>query len=436
MSFPPEQSEASLDGFPVESSGDLTRGREPVEVLATEFLEKSRSGENPSIEDYVQQNPDLAAQIREFFPVILAMERWKHNEESRQVRSRIPENFHVERLGDCRILREIGRGGMGVVYEGEQQQPRRRVAIKLLPWNVADVPHARERFQREVHTLSQLNHPNIVPLYDHGEYEDFHFFIMPFIRGVGLDWMIGQLGQTEGVVYAEEIARKMDVSLEEAKNQNSSKETVFYWSDWERSSHEHRSLRRNAWKQFALIGLQAANALRYAHARRIIHNDIKPGNILLDADGRVWVTDFGLAHSIDDNSANPEGRLSGTLRYMAPERFSGVSDPRSDIYSMGMTLYELCTLKPAFTGNSPEAMIARIADSEPIRPSDLNSEIPADLETIILTAIAKKPSRRYQSAGDLASDLLRFINGRSIRAGKRNLLIKIGSWLRRPFQRR
>jgi eukaryotic-like serine/threonine-protein kinase len=427
MTEPDEEFQAALDGFPFETAPNELHGREPIEVLATEFLDKLNRGESPSMDEYALNHPELADQILELFPVISAMEQLKQEKESARVRHRIPDNFHVERLGDCRVIREIGRGGMGIVFEGEQQKPVRRVAIKLLPFHVANVPNARDRFQREARTLAKLNHPNIVPLDNYGEYEEFHFYVMPLIRGVSLDWIINQLGKTDGVVYAEEIARKMDARkpsedriLTDAKSTNRPK-----WP------HQHRSLRRGDWRKFAMIGLQAANALRYAHARRVVHNDIKPGNLLLDADGRLWVTDFGLAKSFDEQTDDAEERFSGTLRYMPPERFSGPGTVRSDVYSLGMTLYELCTLTPAFSSNSPEKMITRIMDSEPIRPSELNAEIPGELESIILMAIAKNPVRRYQSVGDMASDLLRFLNGKPIRAGKRNWLIRCVDWFRR-----
>src|SRR5262249_49363006 len=159
------------------------------------------------------------------------------------------------------------------------------------------------------------------------------------------------------------------------------------------------------------IGVQVAEALAYAHSQGIVHRDIKPSNLMLDTSGTVWVTDFGLARTEGPSDLTQEGDIPGTLRYMAPERFDRRCDRRSDVYSLGLTLYELLTLRPPFDETERGLLIKQVTQSEPPRPRRLNRRIPRDLETIVLKAIEKQPDRRYQSAEELADDLRRFQAG-------------------------
>jgi WD40 repeat protein len=176
--------------------------------------------------------------------------------------------------------------------------------------------------------------------------------------------------------------------------------------------HYHRSV--------AQVGIQVAEALDYAHREGVIHRDIKPSNLLLDAASRVWIADFGLAKT-DGEALTQTGDVVGTLRYMAPERFRGWSDPRSDIYSLGLTLYEMLILRPAFEAADRLELIRRVTHDEPIRPRKLDTRIPRDLETIVLKAIDKEPSRRYPTAGELATDLRRFEEDRPVAARRSTL---------------
>src|SRR5262249_28414684 len=171
---------------------------------------------------------------------------------------------------------------------------------------------------------------------------------------------------------------------------------------------------RDYWRGVARIGVQAAEALHYAHTQGTLHRDIKPSNLLLDLQGTVWITDFGLAKAADEADLTRTGDILGTLRYMAPERFRGVSDPRSDVYGLGMTLYELLTFEPAFAEADRERLIHQVTQSEPARPSRLNPEVPRDLETIVLKAIDREPTHRYPTAGEMAGDLQRYLGGRPI----------------------
>ena len=157
-------------------------------------------------------------------------------------------------------------------------------------------------------------------------------------------------------------------------------------------------MKKTSWRQFARIALQTTRALQHAHDAGTLHNDIKPGNLLIDMTGKTWVTDFGLAHALEADPIDEDGRVTGTLRYMAPERFSGKTDPRTDVYSLGATLYELLTLQPMFDAESNQALMEKVLNRRPLRPCDVESVIPRDLESIVLKAIAKDPTKRYQSA--------------------------------------
>ena len=181
----------------------------------------------------------------------------------------------------------------------------------------------------------------------------------------------------------------------------------------------------------ARVGVQVAEALAYAHQQGIVHRDIKPSNLLLDTQGTVWVTDFGLAKAEGTDELTSPGDLLGTLRYMAPERFQGQADPRSDVFSLGLTLYEMVTLRPAFAADERAQLIERMLHAEPPRPRQLDGRIPRDLETMILKAIAKEPARRYQTAGELAADLQRFLADRPILARRSTATEQFGRWCRR-----
>jgi eukaryotic-like serine/threonine-protein kinase len=376
----PDAFEAALDGFAVASQ----RGQATLESLATEFAERTRKGQQPSIEEYARKHPLLAAEIREFFPTVAMLEQWKLDKESECLRRNVPTEFKLKRLGDCELVREIGRGGMGIVFEATDEFSGRRVAVKVLPWRFgASVPRWRERFLKEAETVTRLRHDNIVPIYRIGDQDDYIYYVMQLINGVSLDRVIQQLRGPAA------------------------------------SGRTPWALRKRDWMAFAGIINQAAAALCFAHVRGVLHNDVKPGNLLLDADRRVLVTDFGLARSLEARQPDDGEGLSGTLRYMAPERFEVQADERSDVYSLGATLYELATLRPAFTEPDRQRLVECIANADFVPPADVVSDIPWPMDAMILKAMAADPADRYQSVAEFAADLLRFQNGRPIRA-KRN----------------
>lgn len=290
---------------------------------------------------------------------------------------------------------------MGVVFEARQGTLDRRVAVKLLPWRISMVPQRWESFQREAQTFAKLKHANIVPIFSFGRHDDFAYYVMQYVDGVSLSHVITELRDHPAVSFGNLVkeasgdAREDDVA----------------------GSGANRGLKRNSWKQFARIAVQVAQALRHAHRQGVLHNDVKPANLLIDASARVWVTDFGLAEELD--AAKDDERITGTLRYMPPERFEGRSDETSDIYSLGVTLFELVTREPAFDGSDRSELLTEIAAGNLRPPRDIDPDIPTALEAIILKATSLQADERYLTAGDFASDLLRFINGEKVRAKPR-----------------
>jgi serine/threonine protein kinase/WD40 repeat protein len=388
--------------------------RNPVELLAEEFVERVRMGERPTIHEYAENNPGLAAEIELLFPALLVMERASpQTEDFRPTPNPNGQSPPLHQLGDFRIIREVGRGGMGVVYEAVQQTLGRTVALKVLPMQSSMDPTYLQRFQREARSAARLHHTAIVPVFEVGHCDGIHYYAMQFIRGHGLHDVLAELKQL----------RSADNTHVAHLPSGSVSARLTGPSD---SSPSHLQYYRNV----AHVGAQVADALAYAHGQKILHRDIKPSNILLDLDGAAWVTDFGLAKEEGDDLTRT-GDIVGTLRYMAPERFAGVTDQRCDIYGLGLTLYEMVALRPAFAESDRGRIIKRITQEEPSRLRHLDPRIPRDLETIVLRAIAKEPRQRYQTANDLAEDLRRFLADRPIWARRASPWEQTWRWCRR-----
>jgi serine/threonine protein kinase len=409
--------EAGIYGLPYGRPGDPAGGREPLEVLATEFVEALREGRHPDVADYEQRHPELAAEIAQLFPLLAAMEAWKGYRERTALEHRALRTLSHERFGSFRIVREIGRGSMGIVFEAQEQFSPRRVAIKVFPFLTSS--SLRAAFDREARTAARLRHPRIVPVYSVGEHEGMRYYVMRLIRGVSLDWLIRQLSGREGIVYPEEITahfagtvrQKMpadDPAGPEPLDAAAARRGDRARSDAVPTQAFERGLSRNSWHEFARIVAQLADALEFAHRHGTLHRDIKPANLLLDAGGDAWITDFGLARDKEELLECDSPLPAGTLRYMAPEQFAGRVDVRSDVYSLGVSLYELLTRTPAFTGPDPRSLARSIVHSPLPKPTQVNPRIPRHLEAILLQATAKDPAQRYASAGELAADLLKF----------------------------
>jgi eukaryotic-like serine/threonine-protein kinase len=425
--------------------------RDPVEALADEFIARRRKGETPSLDEYAARCPERAEEIRELFPAIAAMERWKPRPST--PRHRLDGGPIRERIGEYRLIREIGRGGMGIVYEAEQTSLGRKVAIKVLPGMGWGDDRPKRRFLREAKTTAGLRHGNIVPVFAVGHEDDLHYYVMPLILGSGLDRIILELRERK-IASLDETDPCDDDVMSVARtllDRSNAEGSAGLGGASTRSGLEggsgdppgggnsgqspRRPRRKDVghrhWDGIAEIGRQAAEALQHAHDGGVLHRDVKPANLLLDADGVVWVADFGLAKAMSDDDLSRTGDLVGTLRYMAPERFKGVCDNRSDIYSLGLTLYELMTLRPAHDVPDRAELIKKIAEAEPTRPRELDPSIPLDLETVVLKAIDPDPRRRYQLAGDLAEDLAKFVDGLPVLARRTALPERLVRWIGR-----
>ena len=409
---------------------DPNTERDPLEVLAAEYMERLRAGQHPNIEDYAARHPALANDIRDLFPTIAGTERLK----ARQARSSGGRATlgpaQPKRLGDYRIIREIGRGGMGVVFEAEQESLGRRVAVKVLPRQaLLDQKHLK-RFEREARIAANLHHTNIVEVFGVGEQDGFHYYVMQYIDGVGLDAVIPLLAKLVHPASNGPPPTEASTSVVDTENSPAGTAARHLLGDQTNSGSEAR-LATQYWQNVAQIGLEAATALEYAHSQAVLHRDIKPANLLLGAEGTVWLADFGLAKAAQSEDVSLSRDIVGTLRYMAPEQFRGQADHRSDIYSLGLTLYELLALQPAFEETDQTRLIQRIAQGPPPPPSIANLGIPRDLETVILKAISHDVGQRYPSAAAMAEDLRCFLEDRPIHARRVGPVERLGRWCRR-----
>jgi tetratricopeptide (TPR) repeat protein len=305
-------------------------------------------------------------------------------------------------LADFEIIREAGRGGMGIVYEARQISLNRRVAVKVLTQAAALDDRTRKRFLHEARAAALVHHPNVVPVYHVGEEQGVPFYVMPFVPGVSL-------------AVAIQSRRKPDVRGTPSDPLPPAGTPGYF-------------------QAVASVGQQAAAALAEAHAQGVIHRDVKPANLLLDPAGKVWVTDFGLALAPFADGLTRTGARPGTPRYMSPEQLTGprqAVDARTDVYSLGVTLYELATLRSAFEAGDELDLIQRITRGNPAHPRSVTPAIPADLETVILKAMARDPADRYSTAQELADDFTRFLDGRPVLAHRPGPVLTLRRWVRR-----
>ncbi len=426
--------------------------RDPVEVLAEEFLERRRRGEVPSFKEYADRYPELAAEIREVFPALVLMDEIdpQSAELAQWPAQGDGQRYGLERIGDFRILRVIGQGGMGIVYEAQQESLGRHVALKVLPPAVSARSNYRERFQREARAAAQLHHTNIVPIFGVGEDEGVLYYAMQFIQGQALDAVLEDVRRIRGVasttrgagfptvtLRASELARSLvegglqpaEMFLSEPQSSSRVPHSRMTLSDTRSdlcNQPEYRYFRSIAWQ-----GVQAAEGLAHAHVQGILHRDIKPSNLLLDAKGTLWITDFGLAKSEGSVDITQSGEFVGTLRYMAPERLQGKGDARSDIYALGVTLYEMLTLSPPFASSDRVGLIGQITTETPPPPSRMAPLLPRDLETIVLKAMHRDAPARYATAQEMANDLRCFLENRPIKARRSSAQERLRRWCRR-----
>jgi tetratricopeptide (TPR) repeat protein len=400
--------------------------------VADDFLDRLHRGEQPEVEDYARRYPEMAVILRQVLPALQVMGPCSAQDDPGEVQA--TGEVAVSRfLGDFCIVREIGRGGMGIVYEAEQVSLGRRVALKVLPFAATMDARHLQRFQNEARAAACLHHTNIVPVYYVGSERGIHFYAMQFIDGQPLSDVIHQLRDQENKKTKATPAEPTAAYPSPPAGATATGPTVNRANDSTPLTGEGRR-GRDYFRKVAELGVQAAEALDHAHQLGIVHRDIKPANLLLDGRGNLWVTDFGLAQMQSDTRLTRTGDLVGTLRYMSPEQALAkrvVIDHRTDIYSLGATLYELLTLEPAFGGEDRQELLRQIAFEEPASPRRLHKSIPAELETIVLKAMEKNPAERYATAKELADDLRHWLDDKPIRARRPTLVQRTRRWVRR-----
>jgi serine/threonine protein kinase/Flp pilus assembly protein TadD len=433
-----------------------------LDDLLEEFAAKRQADPEVTPEAFIRDHPDQAEALNEILPVMqmLADLELSRSSNGESIGRPGDADISLGRLGDFQLVRQIGRGGMGIVYEAQQLSLGRRVALKVLPFAGALDAKQLRRFQNEALAAGRLHHTNIVPVYYVGCERGVHFYAMQLIDGQTIADLIRNLRKHSG-----RETRTDNDSLQPSPSAPLGPESANSAPDQPIEPHlsvtvpyvgqpdpygasfdsiatppiaalsTERSVKTQPYfRAVANLGAQAADALEHAHELGVVHRDVKPANLLLDARSNLWVTDFGLAQFQDQAGPTLSGDLIGTLRYMSPEQALAkrvTLDHRTDIYSLGATLYEVVTLEPVFSGRDRQELLRKIAFQEPRPPRHLNSAISADLETIILKAMAKDPQHRYATAKDMADDLRRYLANQPIRARRPTFVQRAAKWCRR-----
>jgi eukaryotic-like serine/threonine-protein kinase len=394
--------------------------------LLDALTEKLQAGEPVDLEAYARAHPECADELRQMLPALEMLGQLARSTSGGPA-CRLAEgpgrDDELGVLGEFRLVREVGRGGMGVVYEAEQLSLGRRVALKVLPFAAALDARQLQRFKQEAQAAAQLHHTNIVPVYAVGSERGVHFYAMQFIDGRTLADVIADLRRQRDREPAGEMTPRHGVPAAETDGPLAAV-----------LSTRHSASSSAYFRTVARLGVQAAEALEHAHQLGVIHRDVKPANLLVDARGGLWVADFGLAQVRGDAKLTLTGDVVGTLRYMSPEQALAQRDDldhRTDIYSLGATLYELLTLEPACDGPDRHAVLRQIALEEPTPPRRRNRSVPPELETVVLKALAKSPEDRYATARELADDLQRYLKDEPIRAKRPTPWQRARKWARR-----
>jgi tetratricopeptide (TPR) repeat protein/serine/threonine protein kinase len=416
-----------------------------VARVVDEFLERQKRGERPDPAEYAARHPHAALVLREVLAALHVVGLSSAAGLAAGGGTTVGESPAGGTLGDFRILREIGRGGMGVVYEAEQISLCRRVALKVLPFAAAMDSKQLQRFKNEAQAAAHLHHTNIVPVFGVGCERGVHYYAMQFIEGQTLAKVIADLRSQNADVLKCGDRHREEPGLPPTgeyypapsvpQSELSELQSPIPPTQPVAGLSTVHSIKSAAYiRTVANLGVQAAEALEHAHDQGVIHRDIKPANLLVDGRGNLWVTDFGLAHCQNQAGLTMSGDLVGTLRYMSPEQALAkrvLIDHRTDVYSLGVTLYELLTLEPAYHGSDRQELLRQIAFEEPRPLRRLNKPVPAELETVVLKAMEKNPAERYATAQELADDLARFLEDKPIRAKGPTLLQRARKWSRR-----
>jgi hypothetical protein len=427
-----EHSESTIDALPEAVQDRLAR-------ILDDYLVAAELGSPISPEELLARHPEDAQHLRGY---LSGLELFH----AAAVAPKLPRSIALsggklqlaQTIGDFRLIREVGRGGMGIVYEAEQISLKRRVALKILPFTAGHDEKQIGRFKNEAQAAARVDHPNIVPVYAVGHEDGVHFYAMQLIEGQSLTRMLAELqphtaaasiGTTAPdharTAHGVRRARSpVDRNSVECRATGASSSAVSMSAG---STNDHV-------RAVARLGIQAAEALAAAHEYGIVHRDVKPSNLLVDDHGKLWVTDFGLARCRESSGLTQSGDILGTMRYMSPEQAlgrGGLVDHRTDIYSLGVTLYELATLHhPAGDATDAQLLVDRRRYAQkPLR--HWNRHIPVDFQTILMKAIAEFPHERYATSQAFANDLHRYLEGKPILACPPRLVSRAGKWARR-----
>lgn len=417
------------------------RDQETLDAIAEEFALAIREGKNPSIDDYAQRHGDPSGELKTLLASVAMIEGLKSSSGPRSQNTM----SSLQQLDDYQIVRETGRGGMGVVFEAIHQSLGRRVAIKVLSYSLLDQPKHLARFRREARAAARLQHPNIVSVFGVGQSDDQHYFVMDYIRGVSLrQWLQSQMDgktlelPTDSISLSHSDSADTNIDLQsDATTTDSidSQQTTPNQREITYAAKIGQSIPTDSnspsyFRWVAKIGATITDALDYAHGQGVLHRDIKPANLLLDQKGTIWIADFGLA-KLTEQDATMTTDVVGTPQYMAPESFESQYDAASETYCVGLTLYELITQRPAIEGKGTSDTIRKAIEGVTVSPRKLNPNIPRDLETIILKSTSVDPANRYAQAADFRDDLQRFLDDRPISARRTGPVERLYRWVRR-----
>ncbi len=427
---------------PILDFSSCLSGEDPrLEELTYELTELLENAEEFDLESFVQQHPLYADELRRLYPAIRAMVNLAGKQGQTPTDLGLHQKGTAVSLGDYRLVRQIGQGGMGVVFQAEQTSLARQVAVKILPFASLWPDNVLGRFANEVRIAASLEHPHIVPIYGVGCERGVNFYAMKLIDGCSLADVIRRRAslattsqtsaQANGRLDAdttESIAPLHTKAMRHTPRNAGQDSSIPDTPDSQPSTSDAALIDAIVTEVFgnddwhlaaAKLALSAAQALALAHQRGVIHRDIKPSNLLLDRQGKLFVADFGLARGDIDINLTRTGELLGTPRYMSPEQAAGsprVVDARSDIYSLGATLYELLTLQPVIRAVNRAAALRELHHLQVIPPRQHDAHIPPPLEQIVLKCLQPDPQDRYRSANELADDLRRFLDGRAVMA--------------------
>jgi eukaryotic-like serine/threonine-protein kinase len=416
-----------------------SNGEDPRLFQAVQhYLTELEAGRRPGRAKFAALYPDIAEQLNPYLEALDLVHATVPQTHPPPMATSAADQLPAEPIGDFRIMREIGRGGMGTVYEAEQLSLRRCVALKVLPFAAALDPKQLVRFQNEALAAAQLHHTNIVPVYAVGCERGVHYYAMQLIEGQNLADLIRQLRLRGGLEPQGPTASdRRRPGVEPAMSMSAPSEDTHQLTvaDVAAELSTLRTTRSESYFRTVIsLVAQAADALDHAHQFGVIHRDVKPANLIVDDRRNLWVTDFGLAQFHAAATLTRTGDILGTLRYMSPEQAAGhgtLLDARTDIYSLGATLYELLTLEPLFGGNDHRQLLNLILNEEPTRPRELSPSLPLELETVVLKAVSKTPVDRYGSAREFGDDLRRFLENRPVLARRPTWTQRARKWGRR-----